>query len=76
MRLECELQDMVSMLSVDVTLKRKPRNGKEAYVLLVESLETEIKEKQEILSELSSDDVKRKFISGWSAKTKGVTIRD
>lgn len=70
------MQGMVSILSADVKLKRKPRNGKEAYVLLVESLETEIKEKQEILSELSSDDIKRKFINGWNAKTKGVTIRD
>lgn len=70
------MQGMVSILSADVKLKRKPRSGKEAYVLLVESLETEIKEKQEILSELSSDDVKRKFIIGWNAKTKAVTIRD
>lgn len=67
---------MVSKLSANVKLKKSPKSGGEAYALLVESLETEIKEKQEILSELSSDDVKRKFIIGWNAKTKAVTIRD
>lgn len=67
---------MFGVLSANVKLKKNPKTGGEAYALLVESLETEIKEKQEILSELSSDDIKRKFISGWSAKTKAVTIRD
>lgn len=67
---------MFSKLSTNVKLKKKPKNGSEAYALLVESLETEIKEKQDILSELTSDEVKRKFIRNWNSKTKSVTIKD
>ena len=67
---------MMSKLSANVKMKRKPKNGREAYSLLVESLETEIKEKQDILSELTSEEVKQKFIRNWNSKTKSVTIKN
>lgn len=67
---------MMSKLSANTKLKRNPKNGSDAYSLLVESLETEIKEKQEILSELNSEEVKQKFIKNWNLKTKSVTIKN
>ena len=67
---------MMSKLSANIKMKRKPKNGSEAHSLLVESLETEIKEKQDILSELTSEEVKQKFISNWNSKTKSVTIKN
>lgn len=66
----------MSRLSADVKLKKKPKTGNEAYEILVDSLEKEIKEKQEILLELTSDEVKCKFIKSWNQKTKSVIIRD
>lgn len=67
---------MMSKLSANIKMKRKPQNGSEAYLLLVESLEIEIKEKQDILSELTSEEVKQKFIRNWNSKTKSVTIKN
>ena len=65
---------MLSKLSTNVKLKKEPKSGKEAYALTVASLEAEIKEKQSILSELRSAEVKRKFIRGWNAKTSSVNV--
>lgn len=53
----------VERISADITLKHKPRTGTQAYNMLIESLKAEIQEKQEILSHLSQDKVKQKFIS-------------
>ena len=55
----------VERISADITLKHKPRTGTQAYNMLIESLKAEIQEKQEILSHLSQDKVKQKFIENW-----------
>ena len=52
----------VERISADITLKHKPRTGTQAYNMLIESLKAEIQEKQEILSHLSQDKVKQKFM--------------
>lgn len=65
----------VLKLSADVKLKRTPSSGSEAYVLLIDSLKEEIEERKKILSELASEEVKRKFVREWSPKTKSVNIR-
>ena len=64
----------VERLTADVHLSHKPRNGKDAYDMLIKSLEEEIAEKQDILSELKSDSVKKSFIDGWNPDTRSVDI--
>lgn len=61
-------------LSATVRLKHKPCTGNEAYSMLVQELKDEIQEKQDILSEISTDDVKNKFINDWRPATKSVRI--
>ena len=60
----------VERISADITLKHKPSTGKQAYNMLIESLKAEIQEKQEILSHLSQDKVKQKFIENWNPTTR------
>lgn len=61
-------------LSANVRLKHKPRTGNEAYSMLVQELKNEIREKQDILTELSDTDTKEKFIKDWRSTTKSVRI--
>lgn len=61
-------------LSANVRLKHKPRTGNEAYSMLVQELKNEIREKQDILTELSDTDIKEKFIKDWCPATKIVRI--
>ena len=60
----------VERISADITLKHKPRTGTQAYNMLIESLKAEIQEKQEILSHLTQDKVKQKFIENWNPTTR------
>ena len=71
----CSLMQ-VERISADITLKHKPRTGTQAYNMLIESLKAEIQEKQEILSHLSQDKVKQKFIENWNPTTRSVNIYD
>lgn len=66
----------IERISADITLKHKPRTGTQAYNMLIESLKAEIQEKQEILSHLSQDKVKQKFIENWNPTTRSVNIYD
>ena len=60
----------IERISADITLKHKPRTGTQAYNMLIESLKAEIQEKQEILSHLSQDKIKQKFIENWNPTTR------
>lgn len=71
----CSLMQ-VERISADITLKHKPKTGTQAYNMLIESLKAEIEEKQEILSHLSQDKVKQKFIENWNPTTRSVNIYD
>lgn len=62
----------VERISADITLKHKPRTGTQAYNMLIESLKAEIQEKQEILSHLSQDKIKQKFIENWNPTGKRI----
>ena len=64
----------VECLTSDISLPHKPRTGKQAYDMLLRSLRDEIKEKQDILSELDSEDVKQRFIENWNPNTRSVSI--
>lgn len=66
----------VERISADITLKHKPKTGKQAYNMLIQSLKAEIEEKQEILSHLTQNDVKQKFIENWNPATRSVNIYD
>ncbi len=66
----------VERISADITLKHKPRTGTQAYNMLIKSLKAEIQEKQEILSQLTKSEVKRKFIDSWNPTTRSVNIYD
>ena len=50
--------------------------ARQAYNMLIASLKAEIQEKQEILSHLSQDKVKQKFIENWNPTTRSVNIYD
>lgn len=64
----------VERLTADISLLHKPQTGKQAYNMLLRSLRDEIKEKQDILSELDSEDVKQRFIENWNPNTRSVNI--
>ena len=66
----------VERISADITLKHKPNPGTQAYNMLIESLTAEIQETPEILSHLSQDKVKQKFIENWNPTTRSVNIYD
>lgn len=65
---------IVERLSSDISLPHKPKTGKQAYDMLLRSLRNEIEEKQNILSELDSEDVKQRFIENWNPQTRSVSI--
>ena len=71
----CSLMQ-IERISADITLKHKPRTGTQAYNMLIESLKAEIQEKQEILSHLTQNKVKQKFIENWNPTTRSVNIYD
>ena len=60
----------VERISADITLKHKPKTGTQAYNMLIESL------KAEILSHLTQNKVKQKFIENWNPTTRSVNIYD
>ena len=66
----------IERLSADIHLKHRPRTGKQAYDMLIQSLKAEIQEKQDILSQLTTDHVKQKFIDNWNPDTRSVNIYD
>ena len=66
----------IERLSSDIHLKHRPRTGKQAYDMLIQSLKAEIQEKQDILSQLTTDHVKQKFIENWNPDTRSVNIYD
>lgn len=66
----------IERISANVSLNHKPRTGKEAYSMLIHSLKSEIEEKQEILSQLTKNEVKQKFIDNWNPTTRSVNIYD
>lgn len=66
----------IETLSADIYLTHKPRTGKQAYDMLIQSLEAEIHEKQDILSQLTTKHVKQKFIENWNPDTRNVNIYD
>ena len=59
----------VERISADITLKHKPKTGTQAYNMLIQ-------EKQEILSHLTQNKVKQKFIENWNPTTRSVNIYD
>lgn len=61
-------------LNTNVDLTKVPRNGIEAYHMVIASLSAEIEEKSEILTEMLDEDVKRKFIRGWHPEIRNVNI--
>lgn len=66
----------IERLSADIHLKHRPKTGKQAYDMLIQSLKAEIQEKQDILSQLTTDHVKQKFIENWNPDTRSVNIYD
>lgn len=66
----------VERISADISLKHKPKTGKQAYDMLIQSLKSEIQEKQEILSQLTQNEVKQRFIENWNPTTRSVNIYD
>ena len=66
----------VERISADIVLKHKPKSGTQAYNMLIQSLNAEINEKQEILSQLTKNEVKQKFIDSWNPTTRSVNIYD
>lgn len=65
---------MVERLNTDVGLTVVPRNGYEAYNMVIDSLSAEIAKKTEILKELLDEGVKRQFIKRWHPSIKNVNI--
>ncbi len=65
---------MIERLDTDVGLTEVPRNGFEAYNMVIASLSAEIDEKTEILSEMLDESVKRQFIRRWHPGIRNVNI--
>ena len=53
---------MVERLTTNVPLQREPRTGREAYVMLIDSLSVEIEEKKKILNEINISGRTKKII--------------
>ena len=66
----------IETIRADIKLKHRPHNGTQAYNLLIESLKAEIEEKQTILSELCTPDVKAQFIKDWKPAIRSVSVYD
>ena len=67
---------MIERLTTDVALYREPKTGREAYIMLIDSLSAEIEEKKKILAEIKDADVKRKFLSMWHEGVRDINIYD
>lgn len=65
---------MAKKLNADVGLTVVPRNGYEAYNMVVASLSAEVEKKTEILKEMLDESVKRQFIKRWHPGVKNVNI--
>lgn len=65
---------MAERLDADVGLTEVPRNGYEAYNMVIASLSAEIENKTEILTELLDESVKRQFIRGWHPNIRNVNV--
>lgn len=65
---------MAERLDTDVGLTVIPRNGYEAYNMVIASLSAEIEKKTEILKEMLDESVKRQFIRRWHPGIKNVNI--
>lgn len=65
---------MVERFDADVGLSEVPRNGFEAYNMIVASLSAEIESKTEILKELLDERGKRQFVKLWHPGIKTVNI--
>lgn len=64
----------IETIRADVKIKNKPNNGTQAYNLLIDALKVEVEEKQAILSELCTPDIKAQFIKDWKPTTKSVSV--
>lgn len=67
---------MVERLTTDVALQREPRTGREAYIMLINSLSAEVEEKKKILAEMKKADVRQKFVSMWHKGIRNINIYD
>lgn len=65
---------MAERLDADVGLTETPRNGFEAYNMVIASLSAEIENKTEILKEMLDDNVKSQFVKRWHPGIKNVNI--
>ena len=65
---------MAERFDTDVGLPKVPRNGFEAYDMIVASLSAEIERKTEILKELLDEGGKRQFVKLWHPGIKTVNI--
>ena len=65
---------MAERFDTDVGLTETPRNGFEAYNMVIASLSAEIENKTEILKEMLDDNVKRQFVKQWHPGIKNVNI--
>lgn len=65
---------MVERLDADIGLTEVPRNGGEAYNMIIASLSADIEEKTAILQEMSNEGVKQEFIRQWHPGIKNVKI--
>lgn len=65
---------MVERLDVDIGLNEVPRNGYEAYNMVIASLSAEIENKEKVLSEMLNEGVKQQFIRRWHSGIRNVNI--
>lgn len=61
-------------LDTDVVMAENPRNGYEAYSMIIASLSMEIEGKQKILTEMLDEGVKQQFIESWHPRLSNVNI--
>ncbi|MGO5442260.1 hypothetical protein ACTQXY_01770 [Faecalimonas sp. LCP19S3_D12] len=66
----------IERISTNIDLHGRPKNGTQAYSMLISSLKQEIKEKQDILHYLQKDNVKQSFIESYNPNTKTFEIHD
>ena len=64
----------VERLTTDISLPHKPRTGNQAYDMLVQTLRSEIQEKESILAILKAEKVREEFIENWNPQTRSVNI--
>lgn len=65
---------MTERLNTDIDFVQVPRSGIEAYHMVIAILSSEIEEKSAILAEMKDENVKRRFIRGWSPGVTNVHI--